>query len=127
MQEVPVVAGSDNSSNLYLLMLDLKGRKVISSTYIQTPDGFDYTFDYEGLAINQSSETYKVESKKKTLFCKNYQVSIQNEALNVLLIYEFRVSWSAPDSSDSVMSKDFKYNVSVSQIGHKHIYFATKP
>ena len=72
MQEVPVVAGSDSSSNLYILMLDLKNRKVLSSSFIWTPEEFDYTFDYEGLSLNQSTDIYQVINKKQTSFCKNY-------------------------------------------------------
>lgn len=45
----------------------------------------------------------------------------------MLLIYEFRVSWTVQDKLTPVMSKDFKYNVSVNQVSQKQIYFATRP
>mgnify|MGYP000574694941 CR=1 FL=1 len=73
MQEVPLIAGSENSNNLYMLILDLKTRKVKNSTFIQIPDEFEYSFDYEGLFLNQSSDVYCLNkyNNEKT-FAKNY-------------------------------------------------------
>jgi hypothetical protein len=63
MQEVPLIAGSDTSNNLYFLIMDLKNRKVKHSTFIQIPDEFEYSFDYEGLFLNQSSDVYTITTR----------------------------------------------------------------
>ena len=79
MPQIPLVAGNDKTNILYFVVLDLNKREIQTTNIVPIPDEFEYSFDYEGLFINQSSDLYTCEHmKQKGLksICKNYQVVI---------------------------------------------------
>lgn len=117
MPQIPLVAGNSKTNTLYFIVLDLNIREIQTTNIVPIPDEFEYSFDYEGLFINQSSDIYTCSHMKRmggeSVFCKNYQVVIQNEKLRSQLVYEYRVYWTEKGLDSS---QYFNYTVDVALV-----------